>query len=274
MTKVWEYYSSRAFNRILQGPQEQVWSPSLWERPAGSQVLHVVFLLDGEVLASGCDDGTIRLWDSETGMLLGEPLIGHNSTVLALASSPDGKTLASVSWNGPLCLWDAESGDLLSQSFAGRTAPILSFAFSSDDKTLISVSRDGTIRFWDCKTGLSLGPPVTFCSRGSSRLKAALSSDAKVLASAMEGDGGGIRLFDAEAGTPLAEPLGNSEFTTCLAVSLDGTNLASGEYGGAIVLWDLEARTPIHFPLSVDACDIYVLAFSPDGGILASGSSD
>ena len=70
----------------------------------------VDFSPDGEQLASGSYDNTVRLWDVATGKAQGEPLKGHTDRVQGVAFSPDGKLLASASNDKTVRLWDVESG--------------------------------------------------------------------------------------------------------------------------------------------------------------------
>lgn len=72
--------------------QELVWSP------------------DGSLLASGSEDGAVRVWQPSTGSAPLYVLKGHTDAIRALAWSPSGHTLATRSYDRTIRLWDANTG--------------------------------------------------------------------------------------------------------------------------------------------------------------------
>ncbi|MDB9376380.1 helix-hairpin-helix domain-containing protein, partial [Nodularia sphaerocarpa] len=68
-------------------------------------VWSVAFSPDGQTLASGSDDKTIKLWDVNSGNLR-RTLTGHSHLVWSVAFRPDGQTLASGSTDNTIKLWD------------------------------------------------------------------------------------------------------------------------------------------------------------------------
>src|SRR5437899_504528 len=69
----------------------------------------VAFAPDGKVLASGCGDGTVKLWDVASGRDV-LTLNGHTDWVTAVVIARDGRTLATGGWDDTAKLWDLATG--------------------------------------------------------------------------------------------------------------------------------------------------------------------
>ncbi len=84
---------------------------ALQQLPEGSShVYEVNFSPDGKTLVSGSQDGTIKLWNVETGEEI-RTLQGHDDYVRSVNFSPDGKTLVSGSGDNTIKLWNVETGE-------------------------------------------------------------------------------------------------------------------------------------------------------------------
>ena len=122
-----------------------------------SWVTSLVLTPDDKKLISGSWDGTVRVWDVETGKA--DPILeSHKSKIYSLALSRDGKRAASGGGNGELYLWDLEANSELAH-LEGHDdeSEVNGVAFTPDGKQLISAASDGDIRIWEVPSGKELG---------------------------------------------------------------------------------------------------------------------
>ena len=185
-------------------------------------------------MASYGADGTIRLWDADTGQYIRTIREYGGSIVLF---SPDGKKIISSSYDGTIYLLDADTGTLL-RTITVPVSSGSSLAFSPDGKKIVSEDgRNRSIHLWDVDTGKLLH---TITHAGFVDI-VTFSPDGRTIASgssSLNGDGT-ISLWDADTGEPLRTLTGHTDFVTSLTFSPDGRTIASGSRDGTVLLWDI-----------------------------------
>lgn len=234
----------------------------------GDLVRSMAFSPNGQMLASGSSDKTIRLWNPVTGACQ-SILEGHSGGISSLNFSPNGQLLASGSDDRNIKLWN--SLGVLQGTLEGHSY-ISMVAFSPDSRTLASTSWDYTIRLWDSITGTCqgiLGKDSDFwCD-------IAFSPNGELLASASVDTT--INLWTLVA---------------AIASPSEGQRVTPASYGGigkGILAKILLRKDTHHHPATwrkwdsvgatQDTCErhggpVVALAFSPNGQLLASGSTD
>lgn len=101
-------------------------------------------------ILTGSVDGTVRLWDTESGKTL-RTFVNHKDWVLSTAFSPDGKYVITGSYDKTARLW-AASPMHDARTLYGHTAKINLVAFSPDGTSILSSSGDQSVRLWNSKT--------------------------------------------------------------------------------------------------------------------------
>ncbi len=305
----------------LTAPPASVISTSKWQ----SQTWRCVYTLfghlnsvstvaispDGNCLASGSFDDTIKLWNLETGELL-RTLSKHLQPVLAIAFSPDGQTLISGSVDDTIRLWNLDTGGTIGtigEHSDSVTSIADSLAISPDGQAIASGSDDHTIKIWQLSTGelldtfrhprgvntVAISPDGQTLVSGSSDTTVklwnlatselintleghsrdvntvAVSPNGKVIASGSSDST--IKLWSLGSGKLLRTMKGHSDWVRTVAFSPDGKMLVSGSADATIKIWQLHSGNVLH-TLEEHKRDVNTVAISPDGQTIVSGSSD
>jgi len=133
----------------------------IWEIESGSLVISlsaptfvnsVSFFPNSYLIAAGCFDNTVRVWDAAQGEIL-LSLKGHSADVCFVDVSHDGKYIASASDDKTIRIWNAENGNCL-QIMKEDTIP-LAVSFSPDNQQIVSATCT-KLNTWDLKSGKKL----------------------------------------------------------------------------------------------------------------------
>lgn len=111
----------------------------------------ITFNPTGQMLAAGCDDNKMYLWDGESSELSGE-FSGHEGFVNGVAFNPDGRLLASGSHDKTVGIW-AVTGQKRLIVLPGHEDVVLRVAFNPQGTLLASISWDGTVKLWGVISG-------------------------------------------------------------------------------------------------------------------------
>ncbi|MEV8099926.1 WD40 repeat domain-containing protein [Kitasatospora sp. NPDC085879] len=126
-------------------------------------------VVDGRVVAvgAGAQNGTVRVWDLETGVETGDPLTAHGRVCATATAVRDNCPVAVLLSAAPsegagsaLQVWDLSSREQLCDI---RTAPADDVAtFEVEGRPMaVTAHGDGTLRTWDLVVGEPVGGPLT-----------------------------------------------------------------------------------------------------------------
>ena len=236
-------------------------------------VTSVAFSVDGQRLASGSWDQTVKFWDVSTGQELGT-LASKMKEVQALAFSRDGHWLATENSSNTVTLWDATTGRGIRTLPGNKPLGVLgdswvySIAFSPDGHWLASGVDDKTVRLWDVTTGRAVRD---LAAPRRSVIYIAFSPDGRWLASG--GDDKTIKIWEVSTGQEIRRLSGHKKSVYAVAFSPNGRFLASAGADKSVRLWEVATGREVH-TLTGHGNVVTSLAFSPDGRWLASGGWD
>ncbi|WP_433733642.1 TIR domain-containing protein [Nocardia sp. CA-129566] len=288
--------------RILQGHKNWPWpvvlSPTgdllatgdaegvlrLWALPSGElrhecrsaasgRELIYSLAIHGPLVAASYRDGTVRLWDIETGRETGQ-FRGSSGSVFRVAFNPTGELLAVGGVDGTLALWDPLSCSKI-RDLPGHTGRVYTVSFHPNLPILASGDTDGGLRLWDADTGaerqaltdhsaaiywLAFDPSGELLASGDSAglvcLRVSTTGELRHRLTAHTGsiwpfafrpDGAQLAITDDQFTTRLWDPVtgackhtltGHGRQVRTVTFNADGTLLAGVGNDGVVRLWD------------------------------------
>ena len=240
----------------------------------------VAFSKDSSTLASVAFNGAITFWDVKTSQKTTRQIIGYRDWLASLAFSPDGTRLASIGAKSTMVVGfgrviNPDSLIRLTNVNTGREVATLkdkkgasNLVFSPDGKT-VAFSNHGEIRLWNTETGSVLNIPLSDPTNNvPERLHPSISvlvfspDGKKLISGTMEGN---IQMWDTETGIGLVS-----------LTEQDPDNVKYGVKEAADAEPDATVAATTHPDATVMITTyqdpISVLAFSPNGKLLAAGS--
>ncbi|WP_063006254.1 WD40 repeat domain-containing protein [Nocardia salmonicida] len=242
--------------------------------PTPNWVYGLSFNENGRRLASSHYDGTIHIWDTDTGKILFD-LLGHRGTVIAVAYNRDGTYIASTGNDGTLRTWSAATGEPLLtidtgvQPNSGSPNRLESLAISTDGTRIATAGVDGKARIWDSATGKQIR-----------EINADTDHVLYVVAFTPDGSlvtGGKddvVRLWNTDTGAPIRSMTGHTRAVTALAVSPDGSRIATGSADMTVRIWDTATGNPVGSVPGGHLNAVSKVAFTTDGRHVVSTAHD
>jgi WD40 repeat protein len=208
------------------------------EPSPGGELCAVAISPDGNLLATGARDGSVRLWDTARHCPLGR-WTAHEGAVTALVFFPDSRGLLSAGAEGTVTRWSVDEAKALRPAGRWKVAELVTtLAVAPDGRTVATATSD-RLRLYDAERGVCL-PDGEIPIPGIPLRALAFTPDGKCLAGGGGGDNA-VRVWTLATGRPVLQ----LHLTDCaenwvrgLAYSADGCTLVSLDTAGRALAWD------------------------------------
>lgn len=240
----------------------------------GAFVSSVALTRDGKKALSGGGDGTMRLWDAQTGQCLRTFEVSDSRCVRGVGITPDGKKAVSGSEDGILKCWNLVDGRCLSTLTGKKTRGYLQCLDLSSDGCLILCGGNRDLQLWDLPTGrlvrtINTHEDVDHVAYQIYDVQLRKDHDLALSASAE----GSVKLWDLKSGTCRGILRGHESGVASATFDSGCQRVLSSGWDQIVRLWDVQAKECIQtFRGHNDL--VFSVAFTPDGKYAISGSND
>ena len=240
--------------------------PQVFQDECQGELRAIALSPEDRILATGGDDGYIRLWNVSTGQLMNRSELPHTDWIRSIAFSPDGKKIASSGEDFAVKIWDSCTVRYLN-TFSGHQGRVWAVVFDTESEYLFSAGDDQTLKTWDVQTGNCWKTIQGYTSKVRS---VAFSPDGQQLATA--GDDGTVRLWDLSS-QQYRFLYGHQGRVWSVSFTSDGVYVVSGGDDKTVKVGNVSARK-IFTTLRQHKSWVRAVACSPNLRLIASGGDD
>lgn len=237
-----------------------------------ANIIHPQFSADGKILVAGVEDGSVHVWDAESGEEIRRFSVGGGGYThfiagreLLVAISPDGRQVVARA-AGRTHIWDIESGEELyrfEHDHTGLLPPQL-----TDDGRLLVAAVKPALSLWDLTTGREIEHNIPPGGAG------VLSPDGRLYAQGWLGESNNeIALWEVATGKELHRLTGHTDGARPVAFADDGRQLVTWGTDGTARVWDVASGRELLL-LAGHTEPILGAALSADGRYLVTAGRD
>lgn len=227
-------------------------------RGQGARITCLTYSHDGRVLASGDEDGSVRIWSIDSGaQLLVLYCDGRSAAATDLAFDAGGSRLVSGTSDGSIYIWDARAGCVIHR-MTGHVGCINRVCISHDGRRIASAGEDRCVRLWNVEDG-----GVGGCYKGHVDVvnDVQFLPDGRVVSVSADGT---VRFWSSHTAAQEHRIAGHRESVNCVAISPDGTWVVTGSDDGYAIVWSASHFIAVlRLPVGEDG--VRGVAFANDG---------
>jgi WD40 repeat protein len=228
----------------------------------------VVVTPDGEQIISGSQDGTINIWNLNSGNLV-HTIEAHKDSVNTVCT--DGLNIISGSRDKTIKVWNLEKGELV-HTLTSHSKAVNATVLTPDSSKIISGSDDKTLKIWELETGELLhtlngnyAPVQAVTTVFTKNKKWVIYSPYNHI----------MRVWNLETGEEFT--LGDSDMVwsekvLSIAATRDGQRVITASQNGTIIVWKVGTWEKEH-TFQGHSEPISTVAVTPNGKHIISGSS-
>jgi len=201
-------------------------------------VVIVAYNHTGEFVATASYDGTVKIWNADSGDLI-VTCEGPTQEIEWACWHPKGNVIIAGSTDATIWMWWAPTGKTM-QVFGGHGGTVSAGNFTAAGKLIATGADDGSVIVWDPKGGMQKHSLIN-CHQGSTVVCLVPYPDEEKSLIMTGAEDGSCKVISAENGKVLQTLLGHEKSVEAICFNKLDSPLplfATGDLSGKLAIWD------------------------------------